>query len=177
MDAEFRGGPRIRVTSLAAFGWALIVVGGLVGLAGASLVFVGQRIVSDPDRIVQTLAVVPKPVLPVLNPKQDRLLRRVWEIQSQFALDYLVIAMNGRVHFDDKSLQDAHHFDLKVEILRGEPVPADTTTDPAFEDLVDGMPEAYLRRLDRADPNRYLRFGRNAVVSVTEAGVTYVRGK
>ena len=156
-------------------GWALIVVGSLIGVAGGLLVFVGQQMVSDPDRLVRAVVAGPEQPEPVLNAKQQKLLERIWSIQRELGLEYLVIGLHGRVHFDDEELREQNKIDLKVETFRGEPAPEGARADPEFEVLLDGMPERYLKRLDRADPNKYLRMGRFAVVSVTDAGVRYLR--
>jgi hypothetical protein len=47
--------------------------------------------------------------------------------------------------------------------------------DAEFERLVDSVPNLYLRRLDREDPGKHLRWGRNVVVKVSEAGIRYLR--
>jgi hypothetical protein len=159
-------------------GWALIVVGSLIGVAGAILLWAGQQIVTNPERLVPPFPAAQSVPAPVLNPQQHKLLERIHAIQQEFGQKYIVLGMHGRVHFDDQDLNKQQRIDLTVEILRGDPVPEDNQmADREFEGLIDSMPTEYLRRLDREDPSKHLRFGQNVVVSISEDGIRYLRDK
>jgi len=163
--------------SAGSLGWALIVVGSLLTVAGGILVWVGQQLVTEPEKLVPASAPGSTAAAPVLDVRQHKLLQRIWDLQQQFNADYLVLGMTGRIHIDGLAKEAVQSIDLKVEILGGEPVSQDDGVDPEFERLVDSMPTQLLRRLDREDPNKYLRWGRNVVLKVAEDGIRYLRNR
>ena len=139
------------------------------------MLWAGQQLVSAPEKLVPTsLAAVEAPA-PVLDVRQHKLVQRIWDLQQEFNAEYIVIGMTGRIHVDGRKTEETEGIDLKVEILGGDPVPGDAKVDAEFERLIDSMPTAYLRRLDREDPGKHTRWGRNVVLKVSEDGIRYLR--
>lgn len=102
---------------------------------------------------------------PTLSPVQERLLELLAGYQKQFGVGKLVISRkHGTLHFDNEPQKGAG-----VSLIRD--LYGSDVSDNAvrFEQLVEGMPADYLRFYGEA------RFDNPFVVSITEAGMRYLR--
>jgi hypothetical protein len=105
----------------------------------------------------------------VLTAPQERLLTLLWEYQRRFASTKLVVSRDGRLFFDDPERQKT----TKVNVLKDlfDSKEEDTSRVAEFQQLIDQIPEEYLRRYAEG------RFGSPFVVGVTEGGVKYLRAR
>jgi hypothetical protein len=102
---------------------------------------------------------------PILSPPQERLLGLLAQYQRQFAADKLIIdRKGGTLHFDDNA-KKGEGISLVRDLYGSE----DSTNRTAFERLVESMPPDYVRLFPET------RWGNPFVLSVTEAGLRYLR--
>jgi hypothetical protein len=137
-----------------------------IGIVTGSLVKATDFIPATPSSAQEKL--MPKTAIAetsILSPPQERLLGLISEYQKKFAASKLVITRgNGRLHFDEGPTrgQDVS----MVRDLFGSEGPRQSLR---FDDLLESMPQEYLRLLPEA------RLDNPFVVRITEAGLRYLR--
>jgi hypothetical protein len=110
---------------------------------------------------------------PVLTPSQESLLRTIHKYQVRFAADKLVIGRNGGLHFDAPQRDDPAMKDVRInvaaDVLGGHMEPAARNRE--FELVMNSIPTDYLRHIPEG------RMDSPFVVTITEAGIRYLRGR
>jgi len=149
-------------------GWLFILIGVLLIAIGTFNVYYGQDLVRRGGDTGTQSSSSSRSTLPVLNPAQEKLLSIISDNQREYAATKLVIGRNGILYVDKP--KEARVERNILAVLFGS-----QSDDPSyvarFNDLMEGMPEAYLRRIPEA------RFDNPYVVSVTDEGSRYLRKK
>jgi hypothetical protein len=100
----------------------------------------------------------------ILTPPQERLLGLLADYQRQYAADKLIVGRNGKLYFDNDPNKGK-----EVSLLRDLYGSDDLAKQNMFESLVESMPPEYLRLFPE------MRWDSPFVISVTEAGLRYIR--
>lgn len=133
---------------------------------GATVMQPGRDIVINPPPTT-----VPNtqsgPSLPMLRPQQERLLELLVGYQKQFGVSKLVVSRaDGHLHFDKDPARGA-----EISLIRDLYGSVDAHNAGSFEQLVENMPEQYVRLIAES------RWDNPFVIGVTEAGVSYLRAR
>jgi hypothetical protein len=134
-------------------GLLVVVAVLLAGIAAWTLWPPGPKLPAQPPITSQ----------PILTPPQERLLSLLAGYQRQYAADKLIVGRkDGRLCFDDDP-NKGKEVSLLHDLYGSE------INQATFERLVESMPTDYVRLLPE------MRWGSPFVISVTEAGLRYLK--
>ena len=148
-------------------GWIFIGIGLLLAGIAAFLGVYGQQLLSEGNTPKTEIGTTAPSVQPILRPQQERLLGLLYKYQLDLAASKLIISREGTVHLD-KNVTEVRG-DLIADLYGSQK--ADETTTSEFNSLMEQMPTEYLRYHAEG------RFDNPFVVTVTEAGIRYLRFK
>lgn len=138
--------------------FAFVGIGFLMSAAGALLMYVGNEL--------RTAApVAPQAALPI-DPEAERLLRRLYELQTRFDLHKVVISRDGTLVRSESGAQEVN---LIEGLLGGNR--KDGEAQRALEKLILEIPLTYLRFIPDS------RWDGPYVLAVTPEGKAYLRAR
>ena len=147
---------------LSPMGWTFVILGLTTAAIGTFMVYYGRDLIRSP--VVSSQAGIERPTL---APEQERTLELLVKYQKKFATNKLIIGRKtGKLHFDGDP-EKGKEISL-VHELYGVGI-GDVARAAQFEKLLESMPPDYVRFYGES------RFDNPFVISVTEAGMKYLR--